>query len=589
LYGAAAAAKIREQNPDAKIKVWDAARGTGGKAARWVATTHTGAHAVADMGAQVLNCNMAYGPAVREVEELTKCGILSRAHALANTEERPSRSSTQDISAFWAKKGTSEVCRHYLKQAQLDELCLNKRATNITSDAGNRWRVHADVGEVGDPYADHNVVDNVQETFDVVVTALPAYELVNVGGLASFMPEQLNRALGNMQYDRRYAVGLCFKPALKIEIERWMGQKAELLVDDGVIHLVANQAAKRVQEYCMLVVHTARQYQVNSSSSEFRSEVMLAVMNSLASQMGQPIDKLRQLLHAYKVIDWRQCSVMETIPGYQGAALLSIKPRLIMAGDYFSVTPGCTMSAIVQSGYAVAAAFAHQQDEVTLASIPMSPRGHGGVDKRVLIVGAGPSGCMLAAQLRRRFPDVHLSVWECARGVSGRAASKRFEVGGEKEVILDMGTQVLSATSAPDVLSEIEHLHSVRLIQKAQGLGITEERGPNGGNDPNVVHWWARDGISAVYRKYLEEGEVEELRFGTRVSSLSRSGDQWLVSGMKGDVGDPHAEFNVKGHIQQTYDAVVLAMAPHDLMRIAGVPEAIAPDVGAQLQTLQTD
>jgi predicted NAD/FAD-dependent oxidoreductase len=588
IFGCATAAKIRERNPHAKIKVWDASKGTGGKIARCVFSTLTGTTAIADMGTQVLNCNMSDPLSVREVEKLTKNGILHRAHALAKTEERPSRDSSNDVSGYWASKGLTAVCRHYLKEAQLDELCLGKRATSVMPIGQNRWRVCADIGEVTDPYAEHKVTDTVEETFDVVVTAMPSYELMKLGGLQAFLPDNLQRAVSDLRYDRRYAVGLCFLQAFKLEIERWMNHHAEVTIDDGVIHLVANQGAKRVEDCCVLVCHTARQYQVNSTNKDYRSEVMVAVLNSLANSMQIPVARLRQLLHSSKVIDWRQCQCQEQVPGYQGCALVSTKPRLIMVGDYFTSFPGCAISGVVHSAQAAAQALT-QESVIEVGSIPR-PLGLGASassHKKVLIVGAGPTGCMLASQLKRRYPDLRVSIWECARGVGGRMSSKRIDIGNGKEVVVDMGAQCLSCTMQEEIMSEIEYLQNLRLVTKCSGMAVSEERGADGGM--NMVHYWAKDGTSSIYRKYLEEADVEELLFNTRVSNLEKTGHKWLVTAMRGDVGDPHAPHHVRSQMQHSFDAVVLALPAHDVMRIGGVAEVVQPDVQQSLQTAQSD
>merc|ERR1719191_616326 len=97
--------------------------------------------------------------------------------------------------------------------------------------------------------------------------------------------------------------------------------------------------------------------------------------------------------------------------------------------------------------------------------------------------------------------------------------------------------------------------------------------------DPNTVHYWAREGTSSVYRHYLEEADVEELRCNTRVSTLETSGNGLVVTGMRGEVSDPHAPFNVRHQIREAFDAVVLAMPHHDVMRIGGIFDLIGPEV----------
>jgi predicted NAD/FAD-dependent oxidoreductase len=389
-------------------------------------------------------------------------------------------------------------------------------------------------------------------------------------------------------------VGLYFLPAFKFELERFMGNHAEITIDDGVIHLVANQSAKgRNEDSCVVVCHTVRQYQANSNNPDFRSEVLAAVLNSLATKMQVPVAKLQQLLQGSKVIDWRQCQCQETIPGYQGCALISSKPRLIVTGDYFSADLSAgAVSGMVHAAYAVSQAVFNE------TSIPPSLGPFGGAaahtGPRVLIVGGGPTGCLLAAQLRRRSPDIRISVWECARGVGGRMSSKRFEINGN-QVVLDMSAQVLSCTMQPEIKSEIDYLQSQRLVMMAHGIVATEERGAQGGMDQNMAHFWPMNGASSIFRHYLNEADVDEFRCNTRVSQIEKvtgvesSKMGWTVTAMKGDVSDPHQPYHVRSQFQENFDAVVLAMPHHDVMRIDGVSEVCGHDVHNSLQQAQSD
>ena len=65
--------------------------------------------------------------------------------------------------------------------------------------------------------------------------------------------------------------------------------------------------------------------------------------------------------------------------------------------------------------------------------------------RRVLVIGAGLTGSLTAALLRRKFKQkLHITVWEKSRGAGGRMATNR-QPGIPSSV--DLGAQYISATT----------------------------------------------------------------------------------------------------------------------------------------------
>lgn len=78
-----------------------------------------------------------------------------------------------------------------------------------------------------------------------------------------------------------------------------------------------------------------------------------------------------------------------------------------------------------------------------------SEKGEMAVPHRLLIVGAGLTGSVSAALLRRKFPKelLDITVWEKSRGAGGRMNTNRFPGDSKGLSSVDLGAQYISATS----------------------------------------------------------------------------------------------------------------------------------------------
>lgn len=64
---------------------------------------------------------------------------------------------------------------------------------------------------------------------------------------------------------------------------------------------------------------------------------------------------------------------------------------------------------------------------------------------RVLIVGAGLTGALTAALLRRKFKQqIDITIWEKSRGAGGRMSTSRNNA--DARAMADIGAQYISAT-----------------------------------------------------------------------------------------------------------------------------------------------
>ncbi|XP_076024011.1 renalase [Genypterus blacodes] len=168
---------------------------------------------------------------------------------------------------------------------------------------------------------------------------------------------------------------------------------------------------------------------------------------------------------------------------------------------------------------------------------------------RVLIVGAGPTGSLCAALLRREKKDaVKITVWDKARGAGGRMSTYRPPDPSCHSA--DLGAQYVSvspsyAQSHSSVYAELQSCGVLRpldaLIQGSQHRDSRDFVCPQG--------------MSAISRHYLSQAGAD-LCFENHVTALYRSGASWEVHRKLGR--------------SQSFDAVVLTMPVPQILQLEG-------------------
>ncbi|GAB1610008.1 renalase-like isoform X1 [Argonauta hians] len=136
---------------------------------------------------------------------------------------------------------------------------------------------------------------------------------------------------------------------------------------------------------------------------------------------------------------------------------------------------------------------------------------------RVLIVGAGISGALTAALLRRELSHVHISVWEKARGAGGRMSTSRSDKNAACRV--DMGAQYISTTPLQQqkYAHIYEELFSEGLLRPFTGR--IEGEHATARSLENLV---CPGGFSQLVKHYLDTAAPVDVKFGTRVTSISK-------------------------------------------------------------------
>ncbi|XP_015276109.1 PREDICTED: renalase-like [Gekko japonicus] len=171
--------------------------------------------------------------------------------------------------------------------------------------------------------------------------------------------------------------------------------------------------------------------------------------------------------------------------------------------------------------------------------------------ERVLIVGAGLTGSLCAALLRRALPQrpLQIVVWEKARGAGGRMSTSRSA--HDPRCTADLGAQYI--TREPEYAKKHQSFyeellnHGVLkpLTATIEGMAIKE----------GVENFVTPQGISSIVKHYLNESDAEIL-FEHHVTQICLKDGKWEVS-------------NNTGFLDQ-FDTVILTIPVPQIFQLQG-------------------
>lgn len=213
--------------------------------------------------------------------------------------------------------------------------------------------------------------------------------------------------------------------------------------------------------------------------------------------------------------------------------------------------------------------------------------------QRVLVVGAGLTGCLVANLLRRQGPPgLEIEIWERATYPSGRFGAafsgKTLRSGrsGGQGGWADLGAQVLSAVevdsghpnagatghnvSASDVAAcwrEVQGMVEEGLLERVpeEMLAETEERMKYEGL---WAHFWCRRGLGYLLRRYISQANAH-LRLGVRAEVAFERAEQVTVRGSARGCGGASS-------VQAQADVVILAVPAPDAVEVVQLPQHVA-------------
>ena len=393
LSGSLAAFFLREALPDAKVHVWDGARGVGGRLA--TARFGDGDSLRANMGAQELHYAEDGGAGEAAARALLEAGVASR--------EGPG--------VLFPAGDSNAVCRRLVEAA---ELRFGARVKEVRA---------ADGGFVATAFG------GAPRRFDGVVFAGSVAELATTHGSIDALVRPFRGDLRTVRYTRQACAALAFGRSVR----RHFGGARTLRGAGAVERLVLQEndavvVAVSTTAYGASITGLRATHRPTPKDLAVKEQVLKAMTEAAALGGEAPV--------ASKLNYWKfsRCVCGLDRP------FLELCPGFCVVGDYFN--GGSTLGGCAASARAAAAALARA---LAAPPPPPAPRRR----RRVLVCGAGATGALVARGCRE-FADVE--VWEGARGCGGRMSTTRWAPDGGDEIRANVGAQLLHATS-PEAVS----------------------------------------------------------------------------------------------------------------------------------------
>lgn len=339
--GALIASSVRGVLPNVDVAVFDKGRSAGGRMS--TARIRVGSASIpqgqGDHGAQYItqlsNLSKSY------IESLVAHGVLRELAASAVQQDR------KGLPNFVAPNGVSSIPHHYLTQSGADAR-FGIKVTGLHVDSG-RWVVTTE--------------DGSQESFDSVVSTLPAPQVLQLGGdMPGILADAgLTDALKAVKYSIRYAAVVVFAPSQMEELRALMpfaGRYVQPDEDDMVryVSFDTNKLAMAGADVSgispSLVVHSSIGYAPANGNpdKETGCAVLLQRLQKLYPALPEPVAvKSHRWLYSQVTDPCAPVGSAGSHPsGYGiGAVLAHAAPPLVLAGDSFTAShfEGCIASA----------------------------------------------------------------------------------------------------------------------------------------------------------------------------------------------------------------------------------------------------
>lgn len=170
---------------------------------------------------------------------------------------------------------------------------------------------------------------------------------------------------------------------------------------------------------------------------------------------------------------------------------------------------------------------------------------------KILIIGCGLTSSITAYLLRIHIPNVHLTIWDKAKGPGGRTSVRR----GPNGTFVDLGAQFIS-TDTPTLskYSEIyQQLMSTNTLMpmkcKIDGLF----------NSNDKQHFVAPNGANSIVKHFLNEANIDCTKFEKKVCAITQTGKVTCECGN-----------------EESFDLIIItAPAPQILQLDCPIPEEI--------------
>lgn len=198
---------------------------------------------------------------------------------------------------------------------------------------------------------------------------------------------------------------------------------------------------------------------------------------------------------------------------------------------------------------------------------------------RLLIVGAGLTGCATASLLRKKFSKdaLNITVWEKSRGAGGRMNTHRRE--SDSRATVDLGAQYISVSSA-DYARSHESFYQELLLAKVlvpfKGVIEGERKAKMNFGFSNYV---APSGINNVVKYFLKLSE-SSVSYSTRCSTINYCEKPGQDGQMMWQVTDQHDN-------TVEFDSVIITIPVPQLLDLKGSIQEFIDNERFSLQNVE--
>ncbi|KAG8276287.1 hypothetical protein J6590_068574 [Homalodisca vitripennis] len=308
---------LRRMFPECNLKMWDKARGTGGRMT--TSRCPLNSDCTADIGAQYITTTEEYMKSNCDIyDDLISEGVLEPLKCLV-VGLRPQGNNRNYV----LPKGSGFLVKNFFGRAKLNETKFHHHVSKIDR-VNDKWTVETKTGE--------------KEDFDIVILTMPVPQLLLLEGtIKSELNADVVNNLKSVTYSSRYVLVLFFLDKIN---EEW---GAQYIDKDPIFRYIAIDNVKRNEPdgLCAVVFHTSVGFGLKhvDDNIEDIQQLLMSQVRMLFPSWPEP--------KAVKCHKWRYSQVTNSYPDAPGYLLLSSTPPLLVGGDGFvgSNFDNCVQSA----------------------------------------------------------------------------------------------------------------------------------------------------------------------------------------------------------------------------------------------------
>ncbi|XP_025203188.1 renalase-like [Melanaphis sacchari] len=142
---------------------------------------------------------------------------------------------------------------------------------------------------------------------------------------------------------------------------------------------------------------------------------------------------------------------------------------------------------------------------------------------KVLLIGCGLTSTITAYLLRTRIPNIHLTLWDKARGPGGRTSVRR----GPNGTFVDLGAQFISTDAS--TLSKYSIIYEPLISSKTLTPMNCKIEGLS--DSHQTQHFIAPSGANSLVKYFLNYANIDCTKFERRVSAITSTGKVTCICG----------------------------------------------------------